>query len=116
LVKVNLASVAPKPWLDGNQVDSLFRQEEIWIDRYRETFQIVDMSDTHLMFTHRFVRRHYRRWRSYTMLSWFLEAPRFGSAVVDDEFEPLPADIRETSLFKALDREMRHRRIEEMVT
>jgi len=116
LVKVNLAAVAPRPWLDGNQVESLFRQEEIWIDRYRETFQIADMSDTHLMFTHRFVRRHYRRWRAYTLASWFLEAPWFGIYEGEEELNPLPIDVRETSLFKALDREMRHRRIEELAT
>lgn len=119
MVKVNLAAVAPQPWLDGNQVDSLFRQEDVWVDRHLETHYIVDMSDRHLMFTHRFVRRNFYRWRAYTMLSYLLETPgAFGVSFDDDvdSWEPLPADVRETSLFKALDQEMRDRRIEELVT
>ncbi len=115
-IKINLAAVAPKPWLDGAQLDSLFRQEDIWIDRYLETYQIVAMTDRHLMFTHRFVRRNWWRWWNYTTLSWLFEPPMFGVSGPGRLLDPLPTNVRETPLFKALDHELRHRQIEELVT
>lgn len=125
---LNLRRPPPKPWLDGNQIDALFKQGKIWIDANLETHSIKKMSDHHLMYTHRFVRRHYRRWWNSLMLGYMIGIiePSWKIPLgVDWEpeeldyhlgagMEPdlLPKSVYETTLFKALSSEMVRRGIQ----
>lgn len=110
-----------KPWLDGNQIYALFNQRKVWIDRERVTHEIRHMSDRHLVYLHRYLRRHYPRMRMFAFVdeaAQQMEPAWFGH---DDEsyhkpVEELPRHVERTPLFRALDHEMDRRGLEKLPT
>ena len=116
--RVDFSSTRPKPWLDGNQVHALFKQDKVWIDKDLTTWKIEELGDRHLGHLLPFVARNYWRFREYTMLSALLdpiEGGWFGGVSSGEkELEFLPSKVEDTPLFKALTGELETRENEKM--
>ncbi len=111
--RVDFSSLRPKPWLDGNQVDALFKQDKVWIDANLTTHTIKEIPTDYLANIVPYVARNYWRFRLGAQMQAIgdaLEEPWFGiTEWVPGLPTPLPHNVEVTPLFQALTGELETR-------